>query len=216
MATKKQININGTLTDVWEVESSAQQIDDTVANAANKNGDTLHGSLYIEKDGSSYYGMKNSARGRDAYFELSNDDTLIITQRKTGDSSNRVALWVGTEAKSVDDLVRLNHRVNSSSGNTFKMLHTGNRPTGSYTGNGSTSARTVNIGGSSHAGSAVAISTGGSVGAIVFYSGAILMNTADGTLTVLSSDKASFRNGVLTISSNLLNYNGSTYYYHVL
>ena len=89
------------------------------------------------------------------------------------------------------------------------ILHTGSKPSGSYTGNGSEAARTIETGG---LGSVVLVFS--SYGfAILTPSGAIARN---GGVVVTSNN--SFLNGVITLATTDSNFNanGTTYYYQVL
>ena len=88
-----------------------------------------------------------------------------------------------------------------------KILDTGNKPSGSYVGNGSATSRTINTGG---IGNALLITSIKGF-AIITYYGIMTTNS-------ISSIEANFRNGVLTIAStnDLLNTNGETYMYQVL
>lgn len=100
----------------------------------------------------------------------------------------------------------------SESGNweTFSVLHTGNKPTGSYTGNGDATTRTIATGG---AGSCIMVRKGGERGifAIVTESGYFAKDGSHGS-------DVYFSNGVLTIAStsDAFNTNGATYWYQVL
>ncbi len=181
--------------------------------AVSKKGDTMAGSLYIEKAASSYFGMKNTARGREGFFELTSDDTVTVYNRKEGDSTNRVALWLGTEAKSVIDLMRINHRVNHASGNTYNVLHTGNKPSGSYTGNGSATSRTIETGG---IGSVCLVWSTTGYAALVFRFGALVFRQDD--VHAFNQQGATFSDGVLTImtTDDGLNRSGINYAYQVL
>jgi len=86
-----------------------------------------------------------------------------------------------------------------------------NKPTGSYTGNGSATKRTINIGG---IGSTLVIEANPYMG-IVTAAGAIVSNGS--TVKALSKDKMSFINGALTMVTNdsYVNQSGGTYSYIV-
>jgi len=95
-----------------------------------------------------------------------------------------------------------------------EALHTGNKPTGTYTGNGSDTERTINTGGT---GSMVAIySESGGIMSLVTAGGAITSSAA--SLLAISKDEAKFVNGVLTLKTTVgrLNGDGITYTYQVL
>ena len=91
----------------------------------------------------------------------------------------------------------------------YALLHTGNKPTGTYTGNGDATARTIATGGIGNA-------------ALIYRSGEMYIVTASGVLKVNSSGvsfgtSASFVGGTLKISSaNEMNASGNNYTYQVL
>lgn len=92
------------------------------------------------------------------------------------------------------------------------ILHTGNKPSGSYTGNGSATARTIKVGG---LGEAILIHSTNDF-ALVCYNGAILKVGTD--VIGITQSEVKYEKGVLTIKStrSVLNTNGVTYYYQVL
>lgn len=85
-----------------------------------------------------------------------------------------------------------------------------NKPAGSYTGNGTATSRTINIGG---IGEALVIN-GNNWTTFVGINGAVSI-ASDGTVVGCKKTELNFHNGVLTIAStsNALNYNGETYWY---
>lgn len=98
---------------------------------------------------------------------------------------------------------------------TYNVLHTGNKPSGSYTGNGSAAARTIDVGGIGNA-CIIWCGANNSFAIATSYGGGLFKTYSE--LGVLISTECSFINGVLTIAStNLaLNYNGLLYGYQVL
>ena len=96
------------------------------------------------------------------------------------------------------------------------LLHEGNKPSGSYTGNGDATERIINTGG---IGRAILIYGAGATDnyfAIVTYHGAIVKYGT--TITALPSGEIVFSEGVLYIrTTNVsLNNNYATYNYQVL
>lgn len=93
--------------------------------------------------------------------------------------------------------------------------YTGNKPTGSYTGNGSGTSRTIDTGVMSNA---IILWGDGIYGymSLVTPQGIICKDTA--TVEGGNSGVATFRDGVLTIASSneIYNENGRTYHYQVL
>lgn len=105
-------------------------------------------------------------------------------------------------------------------GKTGTLLHTGNKPTGSYTGNGSATARTISTGGLGNC--CLIYRIDGAVMAIVSPNGATTTITLDGytgsSHSFISNSKMAFSNGVLTIATDNANVNmsGAIFYYQVL
>ena len=91
------------------------------------------------------------------------------------------------------------------------LLHTGNKPSGSYTGNGSDTSRTISTGG---IGEVCLVRS--SVGiAFLTPNGSIFANASSG---VIYTENATFSDGVITIKSanDIVNASGVTYHYKVL
>lgn len=96
------------------------------------------------------------------------------------------------------------------------VLHTGNKPTGSYTGNGSAATREIATGGlNSHALLIRNGTNGRSV--IVMYAGAIALHS-DGTVVGYPYGTAQYNNNILALATTDadFNANGITYTYQVL
>lgn len=97
------------------------------------------------------------------------------------------------------------------------IFHSGNKPTGTYTGNGSEATRTIETGGS---GNCCLIYRPNTHAAVVTPSGAIVLNTIayEETLSALMDAKIKFIDGIITIATTdiSVNSNNTTYYYQVL
>ncbi len=92
-----------------------------------------------------------------------------------------------------------------------EILDTGNKPSGSYTGNGSATSRTISTGG---LGSLIYIfCPNNATQCIIGYYGGVEFASAN-----INSTEATFRDGVLTEATThgALNVSGYTYYYQVL
>lgn len=87
------------------------------------------------------------------------------------------------------------------------------KPTGSYTGNGSTSSRTIDTGGK---GNAIVIWNGATM-SFAALGGAIYKDNASSPAT-MNYDKVQFVEGILTLKTNssVLNGSGTVYQYQVL
>jgi hypothetical protein len=97
------------------------------------------------------------------------------------------------------------------------ILHTGNKPSGQYIGNGSTAERTIQIGGNGD-GLLITCGSGNRIMMFVTGYGAIYKNAADTTIQGLSWSDVMFTEGNLKIKGkyDVLNINGAVYYYQVL
>ena len=210
MATKKTIELNGILTEVWEFESSAQEIDDTVANAVKKSGGTMTGDLTLEK-AFPVFSLKNTNNGQTGRMNVGNDNTVGFYNRT--DDNNTVGVYLKKAAQKSADAFCVSHKFNGTA-NYYTVLHTGGKPTGSYTGNGSSTSRAIDTKG---IGSTIFI-RGGAYGAIISSNGGIAWATSDGSFKTFVASEASFTSGTLTLATTntYLNNNGTTYYYHVL
>ena len=80
------------------------------------------------------------------------------------------------------------------------ILHTGNKPSASYSGTGSAEEWSLDTGGIGHL--VYIFNSYNSTNALVGYNGAIVWNNTGTTFKVLNSTAAKFRNGVLTIATN--------------
>lgn len=91
--------------------------------------------------------------------------------------------------------------------------HTGNKPTGTYTGNGSSATRKIETGG---IGNMLLVIGGWGYAALVFPEGCIYKEGTD--LSAANDGIAYFRDGVLTIANTRENFNlnGQKYTYYVL
>lgn len=97
---------------------------------------------------------------------------------------------------------------------TYKSIfHTGNKPSGGYTGNGSATARTIDTGG---IGEAIIIYSG--YGIAIVTRRVTLIADGSGAKAVASSGIGAFSAGTLTLltTDTVINANGVTYYYQVL
>ena len=91
--------------------------------------------------------------------------------------------------------------------------HTGNKPGGSYTGNGSSARRTIDTGG---IGNMLAVTSVNAL-ALVTPAGAVQFNSTTSAVNYCPKTEINFTDGVLTISTaSFLNANGGIYAYQVL
>ena len=104
------------------------------------------------------------------------------------------------------------YRQGSKNTNNYKIFGEHNKPSASYTGNGSATSRTIDTGG---IGSIISLWSANGV-CIVTPSGAFCKTGA--TVSALGDGECKFENGVLTIASksSFVNANGANYIYQVL
>lgn len=90
-----------------------------------------------------------------------------------------------------------------------------NRPTGSYTGNGDATTRTIHTGGN---GGWLGVCCGSYMIGFISQNGAVFFNTTNSSVKCFPVAQAKYMSGNLTISSDdlFLNGNGNTYHYQVL
>ena len=103
-----------------------------------------------------------------------------------------------------------------SAGNvSYDLLHTGNKPTGSYTGNGSATSRTISIGALVGTNNALLIDSEYGLCVVTQYRATCFRN---GEVTTVSGSEASFNgtNLKLATTNGFLNTSGRVYYYTVL
>lgn len=164
-------------------------------NAVNKAGDTMTGNLVI-----------NTAEdtGRTLLIDA---NTFAIFAKVLGQNHAQVV------PNAANNTLWFNW---STDGGAYfatnQVLHTGNKPSGSYTGNGSVAERTINIGG---VGPVLLIYTSSNIAIVSNHSTFVIRAT--GEIVRLVSSLCKFSNGVLTLATADVSVNGTyTYYYQVL
>lgn len=169
------------------------------ANSVNKAGDTMKGNLTIESSGyNNQLALKRTAGWGDVVASFYRDDGEMLGA--IGFDSNGSPLL---------------RELGDSSSAHKTILHTGNKPSGSYTGNGEATARTVDIGG---IGNILFIRAQHSVIGFACFYGGVMFNLANNTTQYYTRTRFSFADGVLTIATSdaHVNNNGTEFYYQVL
>lgn len=171
-------------------------------------GGTMKGHLYLKEsslfkkrllNNINYYSREFVASvGSEpgAVFDLYNEDT--------GEWLSRLAL-TPTDIKA---------KLNGYSGN-YRLYGEHNKPSGTYTGNGSATARTVNVGGIGNV--LMIYSTAGVIGFVTSIGGAFF-GIVDSNIKYFASSALKFENGVLTVASTepAVNNSGTVYNYYLL
>lgn len=107
------------------------------------------------------------------------------------------------------------YRAKDSGGNSdYKLYGEHNKPTGSYTGNGSSTSRTIDVGGVGQ----LLLITGNKYFTLVTVNGCFTGLYTSTTASVIPGAECKFDGGILTIASTKtnINANGVTYYYRLL
>jgi len=149
-----------------------------------------YGGCVVSNSDYNVFGVKNTKEG----------DPFVVYGNSTG-----ILGFIGFNGKNSPAFKNAEQTAN------YTLLHTGNKPTGTYTGNGSATQRTISTGGIGN--TCVIRSTNGF--AIVNY-GALIVNPHTGTITFQTD--VEFIDGELNIANtnNILNASGVTYTYQVL
>ena len=168
-------------------------------------GGLLIGNLVIDTNNPTLT-LTNDAESN-VTFTLQEDNNLSIGINSKSDPN-----FYGLSLMPSKGMLGLLRLINGS--DIYTILHTGNKPSGTYNGNGSVETRTINIGG---IGTTLKISSGNSVG-FVDSNGAVTFHFSNKTTTYFEGREINFTNGVLTIATNNgnINANGSTYGYQLL
>lgn len=174
------------------------------------------GNITVEKASSPAYSLRNTSNGRHSYFVMPDGDGSVTIANRV-DDANRNQLIISPETSTVDNALMLYWVINGS-GTVYKVHHAGNKPIGSYSGNGSSTQRTISTGG---IGRVLFVWSSYSFG-FVTPAGAMFYRSGNGTSydsdTIRFSNTATDAEGILVIKGNHANYNSSsyTYYYQVL
>lgn len=176
--------------------------------AVNKAGDTMMGSLTLQKT-TGLVGIK-------CYYQT-NTNNFAYFQKDEGcasfgvwESSNNHGVFRANDASTLATRFQVR-----SNGANYNILHTGNKTTGTYTGNGSATSRTIDTGG---LGSVCAITNSTNSTCILATRVGGFGEIGSSGLDKFAYSDVHFVDGVLTLVSTAtaLNANGITYTYQVL
>lgn len=155
--------------------------------------------------------MSVSSSGATGRFNVTADRTGFLHYKDAADSNTWDFIGVFSN-NALKDAVKFYRKANGVE-NQYSILHTGNKPSGQYTGNGDATKRIIEIGG---IGSAILVWSKRGFALLTYY-GAFLSNGH--TVTAAFSDAVyanSYGNIVLTTTNGILNENGVTYNYQFL
>ena len=166
--------------------------------AVSKDGDIMEGALGVNDN----HGNLNANASR-AQLRFNPDPA---------NSANATSVGIYSPANGLTELARIYTILNGAEAQ-YNILHTGNKPKGTYTGNGSAAERKIPIGG---IGSYLLIHADTFNTALITPNGRINFVYSTGSVKV--GDGAKFENGVLTLTvdDGGVNAGGRVYHYQVL
>lgn len=168
----------------------------------------------IKKNGTIGMNSSDSAMRIDGGTSY-NDGAFLSLHGVNENSSDKGAFQlVANGDKRIELRGRVDGTLKWNNGNIFGEH---NKPSGSYTGNGSSTTREVNIYSNVSIRNMILAIKGGGHLTLVSNAG-VLCVSSTGTSMSVGVDKAMFNNGILTLKTNYdcLNKSGETYYYQVL
>lgn len=178
--------------------------------AVSKAGDIMAGALTVWS-GWPCFRSHDTVSGRKADFYMTGNGANIMARNLMDDANTyRTLLVASPDLQNRNNALQLFEAANGQ-GNTFPVFHAGNKPSASYTGNGSTSLRAIGVGG---IGDTLVIRSEEGVLCFVNAYGCYLIS--DGSVSF--TEDAKFAGGMLTMETKAvgLNTGGITYNYRVL
>lgn len=186
-----------------DVTGNATVLQSLLNGTATFNG-TAENANYLSVYGGNEINFKGFTGGTGLFFNYRNADT--------GGANTKALDWFrfGTGLDNGTDAIRLD--MTKGSGTLRDILHTGNKPTGTYTGNGDATERTINIGG---IGSTLTLMAGLGLYHLTVGNSGAYGYAGDSKMPIsLPGEEINFRNGILTIASTSIYVNGNAYQYH--
>ena len=179
-------------------------------NAVNKAGDTMTGELILSGNGVlksklTQCNFSTPHRYTDLYHE--NKGEWVRFRLQTTDSSGAKV----PHNRAIHALMQFD---GDTSIKSFVIHGAHNKPTGSYTGNGDATSRTIDTGGIGRC-----IMVNSTNGAAILSDGpAFVLSSGALALSGVAWRDAHFANGIITLATNneMINANGVTYHYQVL
>lgn len=179
----------------------------------------LTGGILTGAIGTQVYGIQMLLHNKKGSVYQDNNTTSLTTYKEgDGNTANGYrALCVRTHQykPNVSNSLIYEAKESASDGvKEYEIFGEHNKPSGSYTGNGSSAKRTVDIGG---LGNFLLISASNTISIVAEY-GCVSFNTGSSVMGYLNANEVNFRNGVLTIATDNagINYSGEPYKYQVV
>lgn len=177
----------------------------------NRNMDKID-ELLLPSDGS--VPMSGSLKINNGTGEVSSDENAntLVSYSDTETDDKRVLALCNKNFKELKESVRLMDKTNNSQ--TYFQIYGGhNKPTGTYSGNGSTTQRTISTGG---IGKVVLIFSGNGVVIATPYGGFAINNSGTASFLATSKIYTNEDSIIITTDSALVNGSGKSYPYYVL
>lgn len=175
--------------------------------------DGNYSAFALPKSGGSVTGHLGANSGSAIFMGTSTEAQVINRNDKNSTDNQRSLVVFNSSGKSdVKEALGLRDRVNGVD-TVYNVLHAGNKPSGTYTGNGSATARTISTGG---IGNVCAVYHNGNGVALVTTLGAITCDSNG--VAYLKREEARFTNGdlILNTANKVLNADTDSKYYQVL
>lgn len=175
-------------------------------------GGTLIGDIVINRSLPSVWFQRTSTN-EDGAIQTTNGGMTIYSRPVKGDSTNWRSIVIRNSNRSTNLIDAAKVSEKGSNGEKFyNIFGEHNKPSGSYTGNGSTERRTIDV---ASIGKAILITS--SHGFVILTSAGAVGKEGDNARAIMASE-ATFVDGVISFASvnNLLNRSGVTYKYQVL
>ena len=210
----RKLNKNGVEGANWlEIWTEAEVEGKIRAYAVDRNGDTMTGGLIIDKPSNWGQLVMQSPSGNYRSFET-DDQRIRLDVRDVKDTRDRryIDIFSNTADSRHSHALRFT-QVKNGTTKTEYILHTANKPTGSYQGNSGT--QTIEIGG---IGNVLLITSSAHDMAFVTEQGAKILPNNSNYWNSIASTGVSFEKGVLNIGNSYsgLNVSGVTYNYQLL
>lgn len=181
--------------------------------AVNKAGDTMTGALTVNANYAAFIARDaDDNSGALGEFEHYNGISKIGSTRNG--VSREIHIRSSSVAPNIADALAL---YDSESNNWYYILHSGNKLSGNYTGNGSSTLREIDLTTNVNCNGVIIVGTSGYM-ALITSQGGIIKNGSDTSVIGLPTTQVNWNDGKIKITSthDALNKNGETYFYQCL
>ena len=171
---------------------------------------SMTGNLMVQKASQPQVALHNTGASRYGYLRIADNGNMSFGSNPYGDGANATSLTLKTEGSAGESYGVISVTKNGTTAYR-DILHTGNKPTGSYSGDGKTAKRTISTGGKGYV---VFVWSSYSFGFVTPAGGMFYRTNGEYSF---DSNSIRFSNtdgeGVLTIMGNSVHFNSSSYTY---